>query len=65
VTSFSVGQQIATAVLSATMGFAALVLIFRFKSFREVLERGKAHRRGEGAQRGDGEEPRADIAVSG
>ncbi len=47
VTSFSVGQQIATAVLSATLGFAALVLIFRFKSFREVIERGKAHRRGE------------------
>jgi uncharacterized membrane protein YbhN (UPF0104 family) len=47
--SFSVGQQIATAVLSATLGFAALVLIFRFKSFREVIERGKAHRRSEAA----------------
>jgi uncharacterized membrane protein YbhN (UPF0104 family) len=49
VTSFSVGQQIATAVLSATIGFAALVLIFRFRSFGEVIERGRAHRRGEGA----------------
>src|SRR5581483_8244991 len=47
VASFSVGQQIATAVLSAVLGFAALLLIFRFKSFREVMERGKAHRRGE------------------
>jgi uncharacterized membrane protein YbhN (UPF0104 family) len=47
--SFSVGQQIATAVLSAALGFAALVLIFRFKSFREVLERGKEHRRSEAA----------------
>ena len=35
--SFSVGQQIATAVLSSALGFAALVLIFRFKSFREVV----------------------------
>jgi len=47
VASFSVGQQIATAVLTGVVGFAALVLIFRFKSFREVIERGKEHRRGE------------------
>jgi hypothetical protein len=52
VASFSVGQQIATAALSATLGFAALVLIFRFKSFREVIERGKAHRRSEAATSG-------------
>jgi uncharacterized membrane protein YbhN (UPF0104 family) len=49
VASFSVGQQIATAVLSGALGFAALVLIFRFKSFREVIERGREHRRGEAA----------------
>ncbi len=48
VASFSVGQQIATAVLAGFLGFAALVLIFRFRSFREVIERGKAHRRDEG-----------------
>ena len=47
VASFSVGQQIATAALSTACGFAALVLIFRFRSFREVIDRGKAHRRGE------------------
>jgi uncharacterized membrane protein YbhN (UPF0104 family) len=47
VASFSVGQQIATAVLTTALGFAALVLIFRFRSFREVIERGKAHRRDE------------------
>jgi uncharacterized membrane protein YbhN (UPF0104 family) len=47
VASFSVGQQIATAVLGGILGFAALVLIFRFKSFREVLERSKEHRRRE------------------
>jgi uncharacterized membrane protein YbhN (UPF0104 family) len=47
VAAFSVGQQIATAVLTGALGFGALVGIFRFKSFREVIERGKAHRRGE------------------
>jgi uncharacterized membrane protein YbhN (UPF0104 family) len=49
VASFSVGQQIATAVLTGALGFGALVLIFRLGSFREVLERGRAHRRGEAA----------------
>jgi uncharacterized membrane protein YbhN (UPF0104 family) len=49
VASFSVGQQIATAVLTTACGFAALVLIFRFRSFREVIARGKADRRDEDA----------------
>ena len=52
VAAFSVGQQIATAVLSSALGFAALVLIFRFRSFREVIARGREHRRGESAARG-------------
>lgn len=45
VASFSVGQQIAIAVLAGVLGFAALVLIFRFRSFGEVIARGKEHRR--------------------
>jgi uncharacterized membrane protein YbhN (UPF0104 family) len=45
--AFSVGQQIATAVLTTALGFAALVLIFRFRSFKEVIAHGKQHRRGE------------------
>jgi uncharacterized membrane protein YbhN (UPF0104 family) len=49
VASFSVGQQIATAALSSVLGFAALVLIFRFRSFREVLDRSREHRRSEAA----------------
>jgi uncharacterized membrane protein YbhN (UPF0104 family) len=53
VASFSVGQQIATAVLSTGLGFAALVFIFRFKSFREVIQRGKEHRRGEAVPAGE------------
>ncbi len=47
VAAFSVGQQIATAALSSALGFAALVLIFRFTSFREVVARAKEHRRQE------------------
>jgi uncharacterized membrane protein YbhN (UPF0104 family) len=49
IAAFSVGQQIATAVLSGALGFAALVLIFRFKSFREVIARGKEDRRRQAA----------------
>ncbi|HUA47764.1 MAG TPA: lysylphosphatidylglycerol synthase transmembrane domain-containing protein [Solirubrobacteraceae bacterium] len=49
VASFSVGQQIATAVLTTACGFGALVLIFRFRSFREVIERSKADRRAQSA----------------
>ncbi len=45
--AFSVGQQIAIAVLTSAMGFASLVLIFRFTSFREVIDRAKEHRRRE------------------
>ncbi len=50
VAAFSVGQQIATAVLTTALGFAALVGIFRFRSFREVMRRGREHRRGESAE---------------
>jgi uncharacterized membrane protein YbhN (UPF0104 family) len=52
VASFSVGQQIATAALTTACGFAALALIFRFRSFREVIARGKAHRREESVAAG-------------
>ncbi len=47
VASFSVGQQVATAVLSSALGFVALVLIFRLRSFREVIARGREDRRRE------------------
>jgi uncharacterized membrane protein YbhN (UPF0104 family) len=47
VAAFSVGQQIALAAAAVAMGFGALVLIFRFKSFREVVQRGREHRRAE------------------
>jgi uncharacterized membrane protein YbhN (UPF0104 family) len=49
VAAFSVGQQIAVAVLTTAMGFAALVLIFQLRSFKEVIALAKAHRRSEAA----------------
>jgi uncharacterized membrane protein YbhN (UPF0104 family) len=49
VAAFSVGQQIALAVVAVAMGFAALALIFRFRSFKEVVRRGREHRRAEDA----------------
>ena len=63
VASFSVGQQIATAALTTACGFAALVLIFRFRSFHEVIERGKEHRRGEAGAGEPGVEPGDDVSV--
>ncbi len=54
VAAFSVGQQIATTVFCVAVGFAALVLIFRFKNFREVIRRGREHRAAETAA-GSGE----------
>ncbi len=64
VASFSVGQQIATAVLTSVLGFAALVLIFRFKSFREVIARGRVHRREEGTDRSEEGTDRTDESVA-
>jgi hypothetical protein len=45
VAAFSVGQQIALAVGAAAMAFGALALIFRFRSFKEVIRAGKEHRK--------------------
>lgn len=50
VAAYSVGQQIAVAVVCLAVGFAALVKIFGFRSFKEVIAAGKEHRAGEGAE---------------
>lgn len=49
--AYSVGQQVAIAAFTFALGFAALVLIFRFRSFKEVIARGKAERSAEAAMR--------------
>jgi uncharacterized membrane protein YbhN (UPF0104 family) len=42
VAAYSVGQQIAIAAATFAIGFASLVFIFRFRRFKEVIERGRA-----------------------
>jgi uncharacterized membrane protein YbhN (UPF0104 family) len=44
VTAYSVGQQIAIAAFSFGLGFAAIVFVFRFRSFRDVVAAGRAER---------------------
>jgi uncharacterized membrane protein YbhN (UPF0104 family) len=51
VAAYSVGQQIAIGALTFGMGFAALVFIFRVRSFREVVTRGREDRAAEGGAR--------------
>jgi uncharacterized membrane protein YbhN (UPF0104 family) len=56
VAAYSVGQQIAIAAFTAIAGLAAVVLIFRFRSFKEVVAAGRASREAEReAERDDGE----------
>jgi uncharacterized membrane protein YbhN (UPF0104 family) len=44
VAAYSVGQQIAIGALTFGIGFAAIVFIFRYRSFKEVIARGQAER---------------------
>ena len=45
VAAYSVGQQIAIAAFTAGLGLAALIAIFRIRSFREVIQRGREEAR--------------------
>ena len=49
VAAYSVGQQIAIAAVSLAVGFVALVTIFRFRSFKEVIRAGRDERAAEAA----------------
>jgi uncharacterized membrane protein YbhN (UPF0104 family) len=44
VAAYSVGQQLAIAATTFALGFAALVFIFRIRSFKEVVARGREER---------------------
>ena len=44
VAAYSVGQQIAIAALTFGIGLLAVVQIFRFRSFKEVIASGRAAR---------------------
>ncbi len=45
IAAYSVGQQIAIAATTFACGFAAIVWIFRFRSFREVIDAGREARK--------------------
>jgi glycosyltransferase 2 family protein len=47
VAAYSVGQQIAIAAFTASIGLGAVVFIFRFRSFKEVIHAGRASREAE------------------
>jgi hypothetical protein len=49
VAAYSVGQQLAIAAFTALTGLAAVVFIFRFRSFKEVITAGRASREAERA----------------
>ena len=49
IAAYAVGQQIAIAVFSLGLGFVALVTVFRFRSFKAVIQAGKASREAEKA----------------
>jgi uncharacterized membrane protein YbhN (UPF0104 family) len=49
VAAYSVGQQIAIAAFTFGVGFAALVWVFRIRSFKEVIAQGRAARDGQPA----------------
>ena len=51
VAAYSVGQQIAIAAWCLGLGFVALVTIFRFRSFKDVIAAGRADREAERAER--------------
>jgi len=44
VAAYSVGQQIAIGAFSLAVGFGAIIFVFRFRSFREVIAAGKQSR---------------------
>jgi uncharacterized membrane protein YbhN (UPF0104 family) len=62
IAAYSVGQQIAIAAFTAALGLGAVIFIFRFRSFREVIDVGRAHRQAERDAERATEVPRAPRA---
>jgi uncharacterized protein (TIRG00374 family) len=55
VAAYSVGQQIAIAAFTAIVGLGAVVFIFRFRSFNEVIAAGRASRDAERSEQREAE----------
>ncbi len=62
VAAYSVGQQIAIAAFTALVGLGAVFFIFRFRSFKEVIDAGRASRDAERESERAGEERGATAA---
>jgi uncharacterized protein (TIRG00374 family) len=60
VAAYSVGQQIAIAAFTASVGLGAVVFIFKFRSFKEVIAAGKASQEAEKEAELEGREPAED-----
>jgi hypothetical protein len=55
VAAYSVGQQIALAAFSLLVGFACLALIFKIRSFREVIRQGREQQAAESQAKAEAE----------
>jgi uncharacterized membrane protein YbhN (UPF0104 family) len=66
IAAYGIGQQATIAIVSLAVGFVALVWVFEVRSFREVIERGRADREAErAAQRRAAEDADyADVTAS-
>ena len=65
VAAYSVGQQIAIAAFTAACGLAAVVFIFRFRSFKEVIFAGRASREAEREAEAEGRRAGTLLAEEG
>jgi uncharacterized membrane protein YbhN (UPF0104 family) len=57
VAAYSVGQQVAIAAFTFAVGFAALAFVFRIRSFKEVIRRGREDRAADRERAAAGAEP--------
>jgi hypothetical protein len=58
-TAYSVGQQIAIAAWTFGVGFLAIALVFRMRSFKEIMQRGREDRANDKRMRSESEEAEA------
>jgi uncharacterized membrane protein YbhN (UPF0104 family) len=58
-TAYSVGQQIAIAGWTFAVGFLAIALVFRMRSFKEIMQRGREDRANDKKMRSESEEAEA------
>jgi uncharacterized protein (TIRG00374 family) len=65
VAAYSVGQQIAIAAFTALIGLASVIFIFRFRSFKEVIQAGQASRDAERESERAGEDRGGDRGAVG